>query len=352
MAENLNETLNTSSGALAMQTQNHAERWYKAAILSIIVLSVPLNIGVVIHCISSRSRVTNARLVLVASMAISDILQSTIGYVFQYIVIISDKIPYSFCRVSSFSVTFLALVSMHHITALAVDCYLFICKPMLANKNPTLPKKLKILFTVTAWFYPLVWAVVPLIGWQGYSAVRGGNCIFEWSPEQHYRRVYIICLFIFCFLIPLLVIITCFTLIKISLYRMRQYTTERLGSKSNAVRNDRKTEKKYMNMGIIIAAVYLVVWAPYAIVSILTMAGYTIVREVNGKMVEDIASVLAKSSTIFNPFIYTLFRQRFRQKVRGSKVITAVIKQRDRVLSLMSRTNSIPGEIHEKVTSL
>ncbi len=320
------------------------------------VISVPLNITVVFHSgsLSLRSRVGSTRLVLIASMGVSDILQASIGYLFQYLAIVTTQMSHFLCKVSSFSITFLALVSMNHITALAIDCYLHICQPWLKDRYPTLPKKLLVLFLVASWLYSFAWSVVPLIGWRGYTAIKSGNCMFRWSPEQNNRRVYIICLFVFCFLIPVLLIITCFTLIQITLYKMRKYAAQQLGSRSNAVQDNKKSERKHLTLSLVITAVYLVVWAPYAVISIAELAGYDILKASHGKMAQDIASILAKSSTIFNPFIYTIARRRFRKRVRrnGMVMVSAVIKQRENMISMKTKTRDKSGEnLEELVTS-
>ncbi len=331
-----NITLKEAFGTPSMPGQDQVEYWYKFCILSIIIISVPLNIVVVAHTTrdSSRSRSTNNRLYLVASMGVSDILQAAIGYIFQYLAIVSYRMTHFFCKISSFSVTFFAMVSMNHITALAIDCYLFVCQPWLGNRYPSLPRKLRVLFCVVSWLYSLVWSLVPLIGWQGYSAVESGNCTIQWNPLQVYRRVYILLLFIFCFLIPVLAIVVCFTLIQITLYKMRKYAVERFGARSIAVRDNKKSERKYMTMSFVIALVYLVVWAPYALISIMTLAGYSLLDTPNRKMIKDVAGLLAKSSTIFNPFVYTIVRRRFRRTIQSHRLLKAVSQQKERILRM------------------
>ncbi len=350
MAGASNTSINsTASGPLVRQTMDD---WYKISILCIIIFSVPLNIGALIHCLLSKSRAANGRLLLIASMAVSDIAQAIIGYLFQYIAM-AYKMTLLYCKISSFTVTFLAFVSMNHITALAIDCYLFICKPWLASKYPTLPKKLTFFNLLFAWAYALAWSMVPFIGWRGYAAVASGNCVFQWNPVQNNRRVYIISLFVFCFTIPVITIVVCFIVVQITLYKMRKYATKMCGSNSIVVEDNKKAEKKYMKMSFVIAVVFILVWTPYAVVAIFELIGYDIENKKHGKLLNDIASIIAKSSTIWNPFIYTVAKQSFRRSVRRNfaRLILAVTGKK-RVMTQNKRAGreTMTGEETELTT--
>uniref|UniRef100_A0ACB8FJN0 Uncharacterized protein n=1 Tax=Sphaerodactylus townsendi TaxID=933632 RepID=A0ACB8FJN0_9SAUR len=59
-----------------------------------------------------------------------------------------------------------------------------------------------------SWFYALIWTVPPLFGWGSYGIEGAGtSCSVQWSSESVESVSYIICLFMFCLVIPVMVMI-------------------------------------------------------------------------------------------------------------------------------------------------
>lgn len=62
------------------------------------------------------------------------------------------------------------------------------------------------------WLYSLVWTVPPLLGWSSYGIEGAGtSCSVSWTVQTAQSHAYIICLFIFCLAIPVLVMIYCYS---------------------------------------------------------------------------------------------------------------------------------------------
>jgi len=62
-----------------------------------------------------------------------------------------------------------------------------------------------------SWIYSLLWTVPPLIGWSSYGVEGAGtSCSVRWSSESAESTSYIICLFIFCLVIPVMVMMYCY----------------------------------------------------------------------------------------------------------------------------------------------
>lgn len=62
-----------------------------------------------------------------------------------------------------------------------------------------------------SWVYSLLWTVPPLLGWSSYGIEGAGtSCSVRWSSESAESTSYIICLFIFCLVIPVLVMMYCY----------------------------------------------------------------------------------------------------------------------------------------------
>lgn len=59
-----------------------------------------------------------------------------------------------------------------------------------------------------SWLYSLIWTVPPLFGWSSYGTEGAGtSCSVQWSSESLESVSYIICLFLFCLVIPVMVMI-------------------------------------------------------------------------------------------------------------------------------------------------
>ncbi|NWI03203.1 OPN3 protein, partial [Tichodroma muraria] len=62
-----------------------------------------------------------------------------------------------------------------------------------------------------SWIYSLVWTVPPLLGWSSYGVEGAGtSCSVRWSSESAESTSYIICLFVFCLVVPVMVMMYCY----------------------------------------------------------------------------------------------------------------------------------------------
>lgn len=63
-----------------------------------------------------------------------------------------------------------------------------------------------------SWLYSLFWTVPPLLGWSSYGLEGAGtSCSVSWTANTAQSHAYIICLFIFCLGLPILVMIYCYS---------------------------------------------------------------------------------------------------------------------------------------------
>lgn len=62
-----------------------------------------------------------------------------------------------------------------------------------------------------SWLYSLIWTVPPLLGWSSYGLEGAGtSCSVSWTQRTAQSHAYIICLFIFCLGIPVLIMVYCY----------------------------------------------------------------------------------------------------------------------------------------------
>ncbi|XP_078514116.1 parapinopsin-like [Lissotriton helveticus] len=150
-----------------------------------------------------------------------------------------------------------------------------------------------------SWLYSLIWTVPPLLGWSRYDVEGAGtSCSVRWTSETPDSVSYIICLFIFCLVIPVMVMIYC--------YGRLMYAVKQVGK----IRKSAARKREYHVLFMVITTVicYLVCWMPYGVVALLATFGSP---GVITPVASVIPSILAKSSTVFNPIIYILMNKQF-----------------------------------------
>ncbi|KAL7846281.1 hypothetical protein SRHO_G00212610 [Serrasalmus rhombeus] len=152
---------------------------------------------------------------------------------------------------------------------------------------------------VACWVYSLIWTVPPLFGWSGYGPEGPGTtCSVRWALRTPGSRAYIICLFIFCLVLPLLTIIFCYGRILITVHGAAK--VQRTAAQ--------RREGWVLLMVLIMVSCYLLCWLPYGVVALLGTFGPSGSVSPTASIVP---SVLAKSSTVLNPIIYVFFNKQF-----------------------------------------
>uniref|UniRef100_A0A674KJI8 G-protein coupled receptors family 1 profile domain-containing protein n=1 Tax=Terrapene triunguis TaxID=2587831 RepID=A0A674KJI8_9SAUR len=114
----------------------------------------------------------------------------------------------------------------------------------------------------------------------------GTTCSVEWHSRSPNNISYIICLFIFCLILPLLTMIYCYgKIVRVSRFNM---TTVQ------------KREHHILFMVVSMVTCYLLCWMPYGIVSLIATFGKP---GIITPTVSIVPSVLAKTSTFVNPVL-------------------------------------------------
>uniref|UniRef100_H3BY74 Rhodopsin n=1 Tax=Tetraodon nigroviridis TaxID=99883 RepID=H3BY74_TETNG len=146
------------------------------------------------------------------------------------------------------------------------------------------------------WLYSLLWTVPPLLGWSSYGIEGAGTSCSVWTVQTAQSHAYIICLFIFCLGLPVLVMVYCYSRL---LWAVKQVGKIR---KTSA----RKREYHILFMVVTTAACYLVCWMPYGVVAMMATFGPP---NIISPVASVVPSLLAKSSTVINPLIYILMNK-------------------------------------------
>uniref|UniRef100_A0A8C6UCY7 Teleost multiple tissue opsin 2b n=1 Tax=Neogobius melanostomus TaxID=47308 RepID=A0A8C6UCY7_9GOBI len=133
-----------------------------------------------------------------------------------------------------------------------------------------------------SWLYSLFWTV----------------CSVSWTMKSTQSHAYIICLFIFCLGLPILVMIYC--------YGRLLFAVKQVGRCRKTAA--RKREYHILFMVLTTAGCYLLCWMPYGVVAMMATFGPP---NIISPVASVVPSLLAKSSTVINPLIYILMNKQF-----------------------------------------
>ena len=201
------------------------------------------------------------------------------------------------------------------------------------------------LLVAMVWCYAGVFAVGPLSGWGEYGPEPYGTaCCINWhAPSQSTAAMtYIICLFFFCYIVPCTVIFLSYTFILLTVRGSRQAVQQHM-SPQNKITNAHaliikvtaccilslsnlftSTHVLYMinihsvcvvvsfQLSVAVCIGFLTAWSPYAVVSM--WAGFGNPASVP-PMAFALAAIFAKSSTLYNPIVYLVFKPNFRKSL-------------------------------------
>uniref|UniRef100_H2RU68 Rhodopsin n=2 Tax=Takifugu rubripes TaxID=31033 RepID=H2RU68_TAKRU len=235
---------------------------------------------------------------LLMNISISDLLVCVLGTPFSFAASTQGRwlIGEAGCVWYGFANSLFGVVSLISLAVLSFERYSTMMTPTEADPS----NYCKVCLGITlSWVYSLVWTVPPLFGWSSYGPEGPGTtCSVNWTAKTTNSISYIICLFVFCLIVPFLVIVFCYGKL---LCAIRQV------SGINAS-TSRKREQRVLCMVVIMVICYLLCWLPYGVVALLATFGPPDLVTPEASI---IPSVLAKSSTVINPIIYVFMNKQF-----------------------------------------
>ncbi|XP_053544098.1 opsin-VA-like [Ictalurus punctatus] len=270
--------------------------------LIVTLLSVFCNSLVIAVMLRNRQLFLSTN-ILILGLAFSDLLMTLSG---SAVSIVTNYYGQFFmgrelCVFQGFAVNYFGLVSLCTLTLMAYERYHIICKPMGAFKI-TMRRNAKGLLLV--WFYCLFWATAPLLGWGSYGPEGvQTSCSLAWEERTLVSYSFLILYWSFCFLLPTWLIIYCYYNILISIRRLN------LSVESQGGRSRQKEDRHAMCMVAAMIGSFFLCWLPYAIVSMLVI----LVPDISiPPLLASMPAHLAKTSSAYNPIIFFLAKQQFR----------------------------------------
>ncbi|KAM6977072.1 opsin 7, group member b [Aplochiton taeniatus] len=211
-------------------------------------------------------------------------------------------LAYAFCGV------LFGLSSLTNLTVLSSVCWLKVCCPNYGNRFSSLHAGFLV---AGVWCYAGVFAIGPLSGWGRYSSEPyGTGCCIDWHLPSHslMGMSYIVSLFFFCYIVPCTIIFLSYTFILLTVRGSRRAVQQHVSPKAKIS----NAQALIVKLSVAVCIGFLTAWSPYAIVAMWAAFGDpTRVPP----MAFALAAIFAKSSTLYNPIIYLVFKPNFRRSV-------------------------------------
>ncbi|XP_063076291.1 teleost multiple tissue opsin a [Engraulis encrasicolus] len=235
---------------------------------------------------------------LLINISLSDMLVCVLGTPFSFAASTQGRwlIGARGCVWYGFANTLFGIVSLISLAVLSYERY----STMLGSTEADSTNYRKVSVGVAlSWLYSLGWSVPPLFGWSRYGPEGPGTtCSVNWTTKTANNISYIICLFVFCLLLPFMVIVFC--------YGKLLHAIKQVSGVNRAL--GRKREQRVLLMIIIMVVCYLLCWLPYGVMALLATFGPPGLVTPEASI---IPSILAKTSTVINPIIYIFMNKQF-----------------------------------------
>ncbi|XP_007238987.3 teleost multiple tissue opsin 3a [Astyanax mexicanus] len=236
--------------------------------------------------------------VVLLNISASDMLVCLFGTPFSFASSLYGRwlLGQSGCEWYGFANSLFGIVSLVSLSVLSYERYMAVLR---ATKPDTSDFRKAWRCVAGAWLYSLVWTLPPFLGWSSYGPEGPGTtCSVQWHQRSPSSVSYVVCLFIFCLVLPLLLMVYCYGKI---LFIIKGVT------KINLLSAQRR-ENHILLMVLTMVSCYLLCWMPYGVVSLMATFGK---QGLITPVASVVPSVLAKSSTVINPVIYVLFNNQF-----------------------------------------
>ncbi|XP_057679258.1 opsin 8, group member c isoform X1 [Corythoichthys intestinalis] len=311
------------------------------AILSVVFLSVMGNGIVLVICYRRRNKMVGSELLCV-NLAVVDFLCCICFYPLSIIssfhhAWLGENVT---CIYYGLGCYIFGLCGMFTIAAISIIRYLKICYSLVSElwlEKPNIR-----LVCCVIWLVSTVWSSFPLFGWGEYVPEPYGlSCTIAWRGYHTSAKdaFYVICSFVCFILTPMLFIVMshCQTLYKISRFSSSL-------SARGIHNNLRRAEKRLSMMFFCISLGFVIAWMPYTIVSFL----FIFHKEDHYMSPEGFVfpALFAKSSHVYNPFIYFYFNKTFQKELRSLLDIICPKMGRNRVSAHNALNIQAPDPIH------
>ncbi|XP_034401326.1 galanin receptor type 1 [Cyclopterus lumpus] len=202
------------------------------------------------------------------------------------------------CKFIHYFFTVSMLVSIFTLSAMSVDRYVAIVH---ARKSASIRVgRHAMLGVVLIWILSLVMAA-PVAHYQSILE-RQDNNTFCWEVwPEHQRKVYVMCTFVFGYVLPLTLISVCYAKVLNHLHKKLK----------NVSKKSEQSKKKTAQTVLVVVVVFCLSWLPHHIVHLWVEFGSFPLNQASF-VFRMVAHCLAYSNSSINPIIYAFLSENFR----------------------------------------
>lgn len=245
---------------------------------------------------------------IVQSLAVADLLMSSVGTFTPFIASYNQKWPFGElgCAYDGFLHYTVGIVQINTVVIVAVDRYICITRPMSPLKLNQAKAKMCV---GIAWGFAIVIAFFPFLGWNKY--VPEGpmtTCGIDWFSRESGDRSYIIFIFLANFIIPLCIAAFCYYFVYATIRNVSRNGVWDVNSEKG--KKNLAAEKKMLKTCIALLGAFVVAWTPYALVAFVNAFG-----DPNSvpMFFQCFTPIFAKTQATLDPILYVGTNKRFRE---------------------------------------
>ncbi|XP_077164261.1 pinopsin-like isoform X2 [Paroedura picta] len=272
-----------------------------ASCLGLILLAGCLN-NLLALLLFARFRALRTPLNLVLlNISLSDLLVCLFGTPLSFAAAVRGRwlLGHAACQWYGFANACLGIVSLVSLSILSYERYVMVLQRRAKGNISSYQKSW--LYIATSWLYSLMWTLPPLFGWSSYGLEGPGLiCSVTWHLRTPSNISYVICLFVFCLLFPLLTMMYCYGRILLDIRQVSRFHLTAV----------QKREHHILFMVVAMVTCYFFSWMPYGIVALIATFGKA---GMITPAMSIIPSILAKVSLCVNPILYVLLNKQFHE---------------------------------------
>ncbi|KAJ8411575.1 hypothetical protein AAFF_G00163830 [Aldrovandia affinis] len=204
------------------------------------------------------------------------------------------------CKFIHYFFTVSMLVSIFTLSAMSVDRYVAIVH---SRKSSSIRVAKHALIGVVA-IWILSFAMAAPVAYYQRIVERGENSTYCWEawPDNSQKKVYVVCTFVFGYVLPLLLISFCYAKVLNHLHKKLR----NLSKKSEA------SKKKTAQTVLVVVVVFCLSWLPHHVVHLWAEFGTFPLNQASF-VFRVVAHCLAYSNSSVNPVIYAFLSENFRK---------------------------------------
>ena len=262
----------------------------------------------------------------IASLAVSDFLYASASLPFRILSNVTIIDDVWVCKAWIWVDMACAAASIANLAVISVDRHLKITKPFVYRRKMTNVRSFLAIGGV--WLYAATLSTLSIIAWPGAQGVGLG----PHGLCSNINKIFYSVVNIVAFLFPLIVLVTCYSLILRTVwiqFKRRQHMTANFSSKEDRhIRKSVRREFKVTKTIAIVLWTFTLCWAPFFVVFTIEQYGISIVRHIPKVLFNLIVMVLPNLNSTLNPIIYTYFNADFR--IAFKKIVVSIWGERAR----------------------